>query len=150
MKIGDQIPDLTLPDQNGQPIRLHDFIGKNPLVIFFYPKDNTPGCTREACSFRDSYHQFQAAGAHVIGISTDSVDSHRQFADSHQLTYLLLSDTAQLAQQAFHVPRNLFGLLPGRVTYVTDIHGIVLHIYDSALQPRHHVREALRVLQSPA
>jgi thioredoxin-dependent peroxiredoxin len=109
-------------------INISDFIGKKSLVLFFYPKDDTPGCTREACSFRDHYEAFLDAGAEVIGISGQSVESHKNFAQKHNLKYHLLSDEGNKVRKLFGVPTNLFGLLPGRVTYVADKTGKV-HIH---------------------
>lgn len=147
--VGDPAPDITLPDANGQPVRLKDFQGKKTVVLYFYPKDDTPGCTREACSFRDSYTVFQEAGAEVIGVSSDDAKSHRQFADRHQLPFILLSDTHNQARKAFGVPATL-GLLPGRVTYVIDKTGIVRHIFNSQLNFQGHIDESLKIVRSLA
>ncbi|XOV95206.1 MAG: peroxiredoxin [Bacteroidota bacterium] len=150
MKIGDQLPDLTLPNQDGENIRLHDFIGKSPLVIYFYPKDETPGCIREACSFRDQFEDFTEVGAKVFGVSSDSVSSHKRFSEKYRLNFQLLSDKKREAEKAFGVPRRLLGLLPGRVTYVFDIHGNLIHEFSSSLQPTRHIREAIEALKTSA
>ena len=112
-----------------------------------FSKDNTSGCTAEACSFRDSYEVFQEADAEVIGISSDSEKSHQQFAKQHQLPFILLSDLGGIVRKSYGVPAT-FGLLPGRVTYIIDKQGIVRHIFSSQFAPQMHVAEALKVLQT--
>lgn len=146
LQIGDVAPDFTLPTQSGGTVHLADYRGKQAVVVYFYPKDNTAGCTAEACAFRDSYEVFQQAGAEVIGISSDSVDSHQQFASQYQLPFILASDAQGEVRKRYHVPAT-FGLLPGRVTYVIDRQGIVRHIFSSQLNAPRHVTEALRILQ---
>ncbi len=143
MGIGDKIPDFTLPDQHGNRFDIHNLIGKKNLVIYFYPKDETQGCTREACSFRDNYETFTENGFEVIGISSDSSKSHQQFMQHHHLPFILLSDEKKEVRNLFGVPSGLFGLLPGRVTYVVDKKGIVRHIFNSQLQPKQHIAESL-------
>ncbi len=147
MKIGDQLPNLTLADQDNKQVRLHDFIGKHPMVIYFYPKDETPGCIREACSFRDQYDDFAEIGAQVLGISHDSVSSHKRFATKYRLNFQLLSDRDKTAEKAFGVPRRLMGLLPGRVTYIFDINGYLIHEFNSSWQPTKHIKEAIEALK---
>lgn len=146
LQVGDPAPDFTLPTQSGGTVHLADYIGKQAVVVYFYPKDNTSGCTAEACAFRDSYEVFQQAGAEVIGISSDSVDSHQQFATQHRLPFILASDAHGEMRKRYSVPTTL-GLLPGRVTYVIDRQGIVRHIFSSQLNVQRHVSEALRILQ---
>jgi peroxiredoxin Q/BCP len=146
MQVGDPAPDFTLPNQAGDPVSLHDFIGKSSVVLYFYPKDNTPGCTTEACAFRDSYEVFKEAGAEVIGISSDSADSHRQFTSKYRLPFVLLSDRHGAVRKRYEVP-STFGLLPGRVTYIIDKQGIVRHIYSSQFAAEKHVPEALKTLK---
>lgn len=146
LKIGDQIPDVSLQAQSGDRVNLKDFIGKKCVVLYFYPKDDTPGCTKESCSFRDSYTAFQAAGAEVIGISGDDVASHQAFATKHQLPFTLLSDTGNAVRKAFGVPSTL-GILPGRVTYVIDRAGIVRHLFNSQLNFQGHIDESLKVVK---
>lgn len=145
--IGDQIPSFELPNQNGELVSSDAFIGK-PHVIYFYPKDDTPGCTAEACSFRDQYEDFRDIGAEVIGISADSPRSHKRFAEKHNLPFILLSDKNNLLRKQFGVPKSYFGLLPGRVTYVIDNQGTVKHIFDSQSQAKKHVKEAIKHLQN--
>jgi len=147
VSVGDVAPDFTLPDQSGKPVRLWDLIGRRAVVLYFYPKDATPGCTREAQAFRDSHDRFTAAGAAVIGVSSDSVASHRRFAASLGLPFTLLSDRAGAVRELYGVAKTL-GILPGRVTYVIDQAGVVRHIYASQLRATRHSREALDVLRS--
>lgn len=149
LQIGDRIPDFTLTSATGETVNISDFIGKKPLVIYFYPKDDTPGCTAESCAFRDSYQVFQDMGAEVIGISGDSVESHQKFAQKYNLPFILLSDTQNSVRKQFGVPATLF-VLPGRVTYVTDKEGIVRHIFNSMMDFKAHVDEALNTLKTIA
>jgi thioredoxin-dependent peroxiredoxin len=147
-KIGSTIPKFTLPDQNGSTFDINSVLGKKNLVIYFYPKDDSPGCTKEACSFRDQYEVFAEADAVIIGISGQSVESHKEFAAKYRLTYTLLSDEGDKTRKLFGVPTNLFGFLPGRVTYIVDKTGKVIYIFNSQAQATKHVDEALRVLKS--
>ncbi len=149
LQIGDRIPDFTLPSATGENVSISDFIGKKPLVIYFYPKDDTPGCTAESCAFRDSYQVFQDMGAEVIGISSDSVESHQKFAQKYNLPFILLSDTKNSVRKQFDVPATLF-ILPGRVTYITDKEGIIRHIFNSMMDFKAHVEEALKTLKAIA
>jgi len=143
---GDTVPNFTLPSQTGQMIELKQLLGEKAIVLYFYPKDDTPGCTTESCAFRDSYTVFQDAGAEVIGISADSPESHTKFAAKHQLPFILLSDTGNQVRKLFGVP-STFGLLPGRVTYVIDPKGVVRKIFNSQLNFKGHVEESLKALQ---
>jgi peroxiredoxin Q/BCP len=145
--IGDAVPVFSLKNQNGNLISIEKFKGK-PFVIFFYPKDDTPGCTAEACTFRNVYEEFRNLDAEVIGISADSPESHAAFARKYELPFVLLSDEDDKVRKLFGVPGGWFGLVPGRVTYVVDETGIVQHIFNSQLQARRHVREALEQLKS--
>ena len=147
LQIGMLAPDFSLPNSDGQAVTLSDFRGKQAVVLYFYPKDNTPGCTAEACTFRDSYDVFKQAGAEVIGVSSDSADSHEQFATRYSLNFKLLSDKGGKVRKQYGVPAT-FGLLPGRVTYVIDKAGIVRHNFNSQFSPKKHVEEALQVLRS--
>ncbi len=147
IKTGSTIPAFTLPDQNGNPFNIYSLIGKKNMVIYFYPKDDSPGCTAQACSFRDQFEVFTEADAVIIGISGQSVKSHKEFAEKHRLTFTLLSDTGNKVRSQFGVPTNLFGLLPGRVTYVVDKSGKVIYTFNSQLQTEKHVAEALRILK---
>lgn len=151
VKIGDQVPDFSLQNQHGEMVSVKQFLGK-PFVLFFYPKDDTPGCTKEACGFRDAYAELRDLEAEVIGISADSPASHLDFAKKYDLPFVLLSDEGNRARKLLGVKGSLFGLLPGRVTYVVDAKGVVRHIFDSQIQAERHVKEALEQLrkeQSP-
>ncbi len=147
IKEGSKIPDFELPDQDGNLLKIGDFIGKSNLVIYFYPKDDTPGCTAEACSFRDQFTDFSDVGAKVIGISSDSVKKHKQFAEKHNLPFTLLSDVNKKVRKAFGVPGDMLGLLPGRVTYIVDKEGKVRHVFNSQFNATKHVEEAIRILK---
>jgi peroxiredoxin Q/BCP len=143
LKVGDLAPDFALPDQSGKMITLSYWKGKSHLVLFFYPKDHSPGCTMESCSFRDNYSAFQAEGAQIIGISTDSSASHKIFADTHHLPYPLLSDVKGLVSKQYGVKKT-FGFLPGRASFVVDHNGIVRHALSSQFQIQRHVDETLK------
>jgi len=147
VQIGDKAPDFTLPDQEGNAVRLADFITKNAVVLYFYPKDNSTGCTVEACTFRDSYKAFQEAGATVIGVSTDSVESHKEFAQKFQLPFVLLSDRDRKVHQLYGIS-NVLGIIPSRETFVIDRAGIVRHRFVSQINMVRHATEALQVLQT--
>ncbi len=147
IEINSIIPEFTLPDQNGNLFNITSVIGKKNLVIYFYPKDDTPGCTAEACYFRDQFDVFNEADAIIIGISGQSVESHKNFAEKYQLTYTLLSDEGNKIRKLFGVPSNFLGLLPGRVSYVVDKTGKVVYVFNSQIQATKHVDEALRILK---
>jgi peroxiredoxin Q/BCP len=147
IQTGDVAPDFTLPDQKGQPVHLGALLKKGPVVLYFYPKDETTGCTMEACSFRDAYEDFQAAGAEVVGVSDDSAESHESFAQHHRLPFTLLSDQKGVLRETYGVPRSFLGLVAGRVTYVIDRQGVVRHVFNSQVQATRHVKEALNVLR---
>jgi peroxiredoxin Q/BCP len=147
VKVGDVAPDFMLPSQTGDLVSLSDFRGKKAVVLYFYPKDDTPGCTKEACAFRDRYEVFTEAGAEVIGVSGDSSQSHQQFATKYNLPFMLLSDNGNELRKRYGVPSTLW-VLPGRVTYVIDTYGKIRHIFDSMLEFDRHVDEALKTLQT--
>jgi thioredoxin-dependent peroxiredoxin len=144
--VGDVAPDFTLPSQSGEQITLSDVLRRGPVVLYFYPKDETPGCTAEACSFRDSYEVFKEAGAEVIGVSSDSVAAHQKFAAHHRLPFTLLADQGGKLRKRFGV-RSTLGIVPGRVTYVIDREGVVRHVFSSQTGVQRHVGEALDALQ---
>jgi peroxiredoxin Q/BCP len=146
VQVGDAAPDFTLPTSEGRSVSLKDFLGKKAVVLYFYPKDNTPGCTAEACAFRDNYEVFKEAGAEVIGMSSDTEESHQQFARNNRLPFILLSDKGGALRKRYGVPSTL-GLLPGRVTYVIDKQGIVRHIFSSQFTPEKHIEEALHTIR---
>jgi thioredoxin-dependent peroxiredoxin len=144
---GSVAPDFTLPSQSGEMVRLGDFLGKRPVVLFFYPRDNTLGCTKEVCAFRDSFEELGRLDAEVIGISSDSVDSHKGFAEKHKLPFTLLSDEEGRGRRLYGVP-NTLGIFPGRVTYVIDREGVMRNVFSSQISVEKHVEEALRTLRS--
>jgi len=148
IQVGDKAPDFTLPAQSGDPVRLQDRLGERVVVLYFYPRDDTRGCTAEACAFRDSYEVFADAdaGAEVIGVSSDSVDKHAAFAGKHELPFTLLSDQGGQVRKRYGVPAVL-GLLPGRVTYVIDRQGTVRHVFNSMTNIGQHVGDALEVVR---
>ncbi|MCH8317476.1 MAG: peroxiredoxin [Bacteroidetes bacterium] len=147
MKTEDKAPDFELPDQHGNSVRLYDLTATKNIVLYFYPKDNTPGCTIEAKAFRDNYEVFTDQGAMVIGISSDSEDSHKNFCAKYDLPFTLLSDQGGKVRKLYGVPKTL-GLYPGRVTYIIDRQGIIRHIFDSQLNPKQHIDEALKILKT--
>ena len=140
--IGAVAPDFTLPTHGGETVSLSEFRGRKVVVLYFYPKDNTPGCTVESCAFRDAYADFVDLGAEVLGVSSDSLESHASFAETHRLPFRLLSDGDGAVRRAWKVPRTL-GMLPGRVTFVIDKEGVVRWRFNSQLRVKQHVREAL-------
>jgi peroxiredoxin Q/BCP len=130
----------------GDNVTLSEFLGKKNVVLYFYPKDETPGCTREACSFRDSYEELTNLGAEVLGVSGQSVESHKSFATHHGLPFILLSDEGNKVRKLYGVPSSM-GILPGRVTYIIDKKGVVRHIFNSQTQTQQHVEEAKNTLK---
>lgn len=145
LKVGDTVPDFSLKDQNETPFQLKEHLGK-PLVIYFYPKDDTPGCTKEACKFRDEFQDFTDLNAEVIGISSDSVASHKAFAEKYHLPFTLLADTDKKVRKLFGVPK-FTGIIPGRVTYIIDKDGKVAYIFNSMREAEKHIDEAKRILK---
>jgi len=145
IKIGDYIPGFSLKDQNGNLFDINTYLGKKKLVIFFYPQDGSLNCTREACYFRDISDIFDEADAVIIGISSQSVESHKEFAEQNRLNYTLLSDNENTVRKLFGVPSRVFGLIPGRVTYVADRSGKVVYIFDSQTEVQRHVDEAMKI-----
>jgi peroxiredoxin Q/BCP len=146
VNVGDKAPDFTLDSQTGENVTLSDFFGKKNVVLYFYPKDETPGCTREACTFRDSYELFTDLGAEVIGVSADTVESHKAFAEHHNLPFTLLSDLDNNVRKLYGATSTL-GFIPGRVTFIIDKKGVVRHVFSSQLQPEKHIEEAKEVLK---
>jgi thioredoxin-dependent peroxiredoxin len=146
IQIGGKAPDFTLPAQNGAQVRLRDRFGERIVVLYFYPKDETSGCTAEACAFRDSFEVFAEAGAEVIGVSSDSVDKHAAFAEHHKLPFTLVSDEKGQVRKTYGVP-SLLGVIPGRVTYVIDRTGTVRHVFNSMTNIGRHVNDALDVVK---
>jgi thioredoxin-dependent peroxiredoxin len=145
LQVGDKAPDFTLTDQSGAPVTLSDRLGEKVVVLYFYPKDNTRGCTAEACSFRDSYESFTDAGAVVIGVSSDSVESHEKFAGKHELPFTLLSDSDRAVRKQYGA--TTMGVVPGRITYVIDQEGVIRHSFSSMMNIGGHIDDALTVVK---
>jgi len=146
IEIGSKAPEFSLPDQSGKRVNLSDYLGKSNLVLYFYPKDESYGCTKEACSFRDNYEVFKQAGAVVIGVSSDDIASHQAFAANHKLPFILLSDKDKTVADKYGVGKSL-GVLPGRVTFVIDKQGIVRLVFSSQLNFEKHITEAIETLK---
>ncbi|MCK9423336.1 MAG: peroxiredoxin [Bacteroidales bacterium] len=147
IEVGQRAPAFSLPDNNGRRVNLSDFLGRVNLVVYFYPKDESYGCTKEACSFRDSYQVFKEAGAEVIGISPDDVASHQAFAANHKLPFILLSDKDRAVGDKYGVGKSV-GVIPGRKTFVIDKQGIIRLIFSSQLNFAKHVEKALKTLKA--
>ena len=145
IRVGDMIPCFSLPDQYGNMVNIINLIGKKKLVIFFYPQDGSYGCTKEACYFRDLSQTFHEAHAIILGISGQSVKSHKKFSEQYHLDYPILSDEGNRIRKRFGVSSKLFGLIPGRTTYVADMEGKIVYIFNSQSQPERHVDEAMRI-----
>ena len=145
VQVGDKAPDFTLPSQLGDNVTLSEYFGKKNIVLYFYPKDETPGCTKEACSFRDSYQQLTELDAEVLGVSGQGVESHKSFATHYGLPFILLADVGNKVRELYGVPQSM-GILPGRVTYIIDKKGVVRHIFNSQTQAQRHVEEAKKTL----
>src|SRR5580658_7890979 len=142
---GTPAPDFELPDQRGNLVRLSRYRGRNAVVVYFYPKDDTSGCTVEACRFRDDFEKFRVTGAEILGISDDSTESHARFASKYQLPFTLLSDKGGRVRKLYGVKKT-FGVIPGRVTFVIDRAGVVRHAFSSQSKPARHIEEALKAL----
>jgi peroxiredoxin Q/BCP len=145
LNVGDKAPDFALQDQNGGMFKFSEMVGKKAIVLYFYPKDFTPGCTEEAYAFRDKYEVFEDAGAEVIGVSSDSVESHRRFAKELNLPYTLLSNPGGEARRLYGA--TSVGGIPGRVTFVIDKSGTIRTTFSSQFQPTKHIQEALQVIK---
>jgi thioredoxin-dependent peroxiredoxin len=146
VKVGDKAPAFTLQSQTGAQVSLADLLGKSCVILYFYPKDNTYGCIAESCAFRDQYEVFKDAGADVVGISSDSPESHKQFAAQYRLPFLLLSDLDSHVRRLYGVP-NTMGIIPGRVTFVIDKEGVVRYVFNSQFNPSSHVEQALKIIK---
>jgi peroxiredoxin Q/BCP len=145
LKIGDNVPFFTSVDSFGNNFEIRDYIG-NPLVIYFYPKDYTPGCTTQACGFRDQYQDFKDLGAEIIGISSDNIESHTKFKDKYNLPFILLSDENKSIRKMFGVSRDYIGLIDGRTTFIVDKKGIIQFVFDS-ISAKNHIEKALKIVQ---
>ena len=148
LEIGDEIPNFVLKDQDNTDFNIDKFRGKQILVIYFYPKDDTPGCTTEACSFRDEYEVFTDLNVKVIGVSSDNVVSHKKFAEKYNLPFTLLADTKKEVQKLFGVPKSFLGLIPGRVTYIVSKEGTIVHIFNSMTDAKKHITESLFIIKN--
>jgi peroxiredoxin Q/BCP len=148
LRTGDPVPDFTLPDQNGTPTTLSALLSNGPVVLFFYPKAMTPGCTKESCHFRDLAAEFAAVGAQRVGISGDSVDKQAQFADKHDFDYPLLSDSDRVVSKIFGVMRGLSILGNKRTTFVIGTDQKVAEVISSELNMERHADAALDLLRS--
>jgi len=147
LQIGDQAPNFTLPNTDGDTITLYDYLGVKPVVIFFYPKAFSPACTMEVCSFRDQYADFVELGAEVIGISSDGEGTQQQFAKTFKVPFPILSDRGGKVRKAWDVPKTM-GVLDGRVTYILDKDGVVQQIYNNQMMAIAHIGKALKALRT--
>jgi len=147
MIIGEKIPAFHLPDETGKIISSEQIFHDKFVVLFFYPKDNTSGCIKEVCAFRDSHQDFLDSGCEVVGVSGDTVASHALFADKHRLPYTLLSDINGVLRKDMRVPKKIFGLIPGRVTYIFNPKGELIHIINDMMDSERHIKEALEIIK---
>jgi thioredoxin-dependent peroxiredoxin len=145
-KIGEKAPLFTLPDQYGNDFSLADYIGKENILVYFYPKDETPGCIAEGCAFRDKADEFANYECKVIGISKDSIDSHAKFTQHYKLPFTILSDSKNVVRKQYDVEPIVFGLIPGRKTYLINKQGLISHIFDYQFQAKKHIVESLKAL----
>jgi len=146
LKVGDLLPEFELKDQNGNLFRSADYIGKKPLIVYFYPKDYTQGCTKQACDFRDGYSDFTDLGAEVIGISSDSHKMHRKFASTYNLPFILLADPDKKVRKLFGVENRFLGLLPGRETFVFSKESRLILMFNN-MNASQHMEKALHALK---
>ena len=147
ISVGDIAPDFTLKDSANNDVNLKEILKEKSVVLYFYPKDNTPGCTAQACSFRDSYEDFKKAGAEVIGVSSDTEDSHEKFIQKNKLPFILLSDKNGELRKSYGVKTDLFGIIPGRVTYVIDKNSVVRYMFSSQMQTGKHIEKSLEIIK---
>ncbi|MEM2056376.1 MAG: peroxiredoxin [Thermoplasmatales archaeon] len=145
LRVGDKAPDFTAISDDGTTVSLSDKLKEGPVVLYFYPKDETPGCGAEACAFRDNWEEIRKLGATVIGVSSDSVESHRQFKENRKLQFTLLSDPKKEIRKKYDATGSL---LPPRITYVIDKNGIIREVYNSQLNATMHAQIALKALKS--
>ena len=146
LKIGDKAPSFSLYNQDGKLVSLKSLTNNSILVLYFYPKDDTPGCTTEACKFRDDYEIFKDNGAEVVGVSSDTKESHIKFIKDHNLPFQLLSDKKGKIRKKYAVPKTM-GLIPGRVTYIINRDGRIIHIFNSQFNPQKHIEEAIAIIK---
>jgi peroxiredoxin Q/BCP len=145
--VGEKAPDFTLPSHIGENVTLSQFLGKKTVVLYFYPMDNSPVCSREAKAFRDNYSRIKEMDGEVIGVSSGDVESHRAFARKCELPFILLSDEDAKVRKLYGVPSTL-GLIPGRVTYLIDKEGVVRHVFSSQFKPEKHAKDIVKFLES--
>jgi peroxiredoxin Q/BCP len=146
LEVGDKAPDFVRTDQNGTPVHLADRIRKQVVVLFFYPADNSAGCTREACAFRDSYEDFQDAGAEVIGISGGTTEGKQKFVRNNRLPFTLVNDADGAVQEMYGIGKALLAVFPPRITFVIDREGIIRHKFESRINMDAHAKEALQIV----
>lgn len=146
LKVGDKVPSFKVVNTTGEEFDSTKIIGVKPVVLYFYPKDDTRVCTEQACSFRDQYQDFKDLGAEIIGVSGDGVSSHKKFSSKYKLPFILLSDSTKMLRKLFGVPSDLFGLIPGRVTYIIDKNGIIVFIFNS-MSGKIHISKTLAFLK---
>lgn len=146
LQTGSKIPAFELEDQHSKLRSSEEFLGSGKLVIFFYPMDFTPGCTKEVCSFRDQYDVFKTFRATLIGISSDSVRRHKGFATRHNVPYTLLSDPGGRVRKLFGLKGKMFGIIPDRTTFIIDENGLIVKVFDALFRYEDHVQEALLFL----
>lgn len=146
LMVGDKMPVFSLVDQDGKIFKSTDFVGKSVLVVYFYPKDESMVCTKEACAFRDSFNDFTKAGAKVIGINGGTVASHKEFSDHYKLPFTLLSDPDNKVYHLFGVKNKLF--MTGRETFVIDLKGNIAFTYTSMMSGKEHSDDALNFIRT--
>ncbi len=146
LQVGQTAPDFTLKNAQGEDVRLYDLLNQGDVVLYFYPKDETRGCTAQACAFRDAYEEFKDAGAEVVGVSSDAEQDHAGFADNHRLPFVLLSDPSKKVRKLYKVPNTLL-FIPGRVTYVIGTDRKIRMAFNSMFKPEEHIQEALQALK---
>ena len=149
LKLGEKVPDFTAYDDRGDTFKSSSLIGQQVVVLYFYPKNFTPGCTKEACDFRDYYSDFKRLGAEIIGVSSDSSSSHERFKSKYQLPFTFLADKNGRLRQLFGVKSLLFGLLPGRETFVIDKNGVLKYRFNS-INASSHLGKALKIVKELA
>ena len=147
LKTGDLVPEFTLKDQDGETFSISEYLGKHNILIYFYPKDESPGCTTEACTFRDNVEKFDDLNCKIIGISRDGSNRHKRFAEHYNLPFKLLSDRRKQVRKLFGVSDVIPGVLPGRKTYLVNLEGRISHIFEYQFKPKRHVLEALLALE---
>jgi peroxiredoxin Q/BCP len=146
LDVGDHVPSFILNDQDGKSFNVNDYIGKKVLVIYFYPKDESMVCTKEACAFRDSFDQFTKAGAMVIGVNGGTVASHKEFQQHYKLPFTLLSDPNNKVYNMFGVKNKMF--FSGRETFVIDLTGKIVYTHEAMLEGKEHADDALQFVKA--